>query len=62
MSTTVNRSDLSTLHMVAGNEDLYTRVVDPEDNRLKAWVGTSWVDEGMATDEHRLLYPTIKDD
>jgi hypothetical protein len=54
---TVERSELTTMKMVAGNEDLYTRVVD--DGRLRGWVGIGWIDEGMATEEHRAIYPTV---
>lgn len=53
----VKRSELSILRMVAGNEDLYTKVVDGD--RLREWVGIGWVDVGMATEEHRTLYPTV---
>ena len=56
----VKRSELSILRMVAGNEDLYTKVVDGD--RLREWVGIGWVDVGMATEEHRTLYPTVKDE
>ena len=45
--------------MVAGNEDIYHTVVDGD--RLKQWVAIGWIDVGMATDEHRSLYPTVKD-
>lgn len=56
----VKRSELSILRMVAGNEDLYTKVVDGD--RLREWVGIGWVDVGMATEEHRTLYPTVIED
>ena len=56
----VKRSELSLLRMVAGNEDLYTKVVDGD--RLREWVGIGWVDVGMATEEHRTLYPTVIED
>lgn len=56
----VKRSELSNLRMVVGNEDLYTKVVDGD--RLKEWVGIGWVDVGMATEEHRTLYPTVIED
>lgn len=55
----VKRDELTPMKMVAGNENLYSRVVD--DGRLRGWVGIGWVDEGMATDEHRALYPTVVD-
>lgn len=56
----VLRSELTTMRMAAGNENLYTRVVDGD--RLRGWVGIGWIDEGMATDEHRATYPTVKED
>lgn len=56
----VKRSELATWRMVAGNEELYTRVVEA-DGRLKEWVGIGWIDIGMATEEHRTLYPTVVD-
>jgi len=56
----VKRSELATWRMVAGNEELYTRVVEA-DGRLKEWVGIGWIDIGMATDEHRTLYPMVVD-
>jgi hypothetical protein len=56
----VKRADLMTWKMVAGNEDTYNIVIDGD--RLKQWVAIGWIDIGMATDEHRTLYPTIKDD
>jgi hypothetical protein len=57
---TVKRSELAILRMVAGNEDLYTHVVDGE--RLKGWVGIGWVDEGKATDKDKATYPTVIED
>lgn len=56
----VKRSKLSSLKMVAGNEGLYTKVIDG--GRLKEWIGIGWIDIGMATEEHRTLYPTVKDE
>lgn len=56
----VKRSELSILRMVAGNEGLYTKVIDG--GRLKEWIGIGWIDIGMATEEHRTLYPTVKDE
>lgn len=56
----VKRSELSSLKMVAGNEGLYTKVIDG--GRLKEWIGIGWIDIGMATEEHRTLYPTVKDE
>ena len=56
----VARSELSSWRMVAGNEDVYSSVIDGD--RLKQWVAIGWIDVGMATDEHRSLYPTVKDD
>lgn len=54
---TVRRSDLSTIKMVAGLEDVYTRVID--DGVLKEWVGIGWVNVGPATDADRAKYPTV---
>lgn len=56
----VERSKLSGLKMVAGNEDLYTKVIDGD--RLREWIGIGWIDIGMATEEHRTLYPTVIED
>lgn len=56
----VTRSDLVSWKMVAGNEDIYHTVVDGD--RLKQWVAIGWIDAGPATDEHRALYPTVKED
>ena len=56
----VKRSELSILRMVAGNEGLYTKVIDG--GRLKEWIGIGWIDIGRATEEHRALYPTVIED
>lgn len=56
----VRRSVIAPWQMLDGNEALYQRVVD--NDRLLWWTGTCWTDVGMATDEHRALYPTVKDD
>ena len=58
--TPVSRNDLTTWKMVTGNEDTYSTVIDGD--RLREWVGIGWIDVGMATDEHRAIYPTIKDE
>lgn len=56
----VHRDQLAPWCMIAGNEDIYHTVVDGD--RLKQWVAIGWIDVGMATAEHRALYPTVKDD
>ena len=58
--TPVSRAQLATWRITAGNEDVYSIVVDGD--RLKQWVAIGWIDIGMATDEHRAIYPTVKDD
>ena len=56
----VPRAQLAPWRMTAGNEDIYHTVIDGD--RLKQWVAIGWIDVGPATDEHKTLYPTVKDD
>ena len=56
----VPRRELSSYRMVAGNEKLYSTVID--DGRLKDWVGIGWIDIGMATEEHKAQFPTVIED
>lgn len=46
--------------MVAGNEDVYNRVVD--NGVLKEWVAIGWIDIGTATEEDKATYPTVQED
>lgn len=57
---TVKRSDLQAWKMVAGNEDVYNRVVD--NGVLKEWVAIGWIDIGTATEEDKATYPTVQED
>lgn len=54
---TVARSELSTLRMVAGNEEIYPIVID--DLIRKEWVAVGWINVGPATPEDLLTYPTV---
>lgn len=58
--STVKRSDLQSWKMVAGNEDVYNKVVD--DGILKEWVAIGWINLGPATDEDKATYPTVVED
>ena len=55
--STVLRSDLSNLRMVAGNEKKYNRVVDG--NMLLEWVGIGWCKFRVATARDKAIYPTV---
>lgn len=47
------------IRMVAGNEDLYPRVIQA--GHVRAWVGIGWVDEGPVPAGQEDLYPTVID-
>ena len=53
----VKAAELSTIKMVAGNEKIYSRVI--QDGEVKNWVGFGWVDEGKATSKDYELYPMV---
>lgn len=55
----IERSELSNLKMVAGNELKYTKIID--DTILKHWVGIGWIDVRKTTKNDYKIYPTIKD-
>jgi hypothetical protein len=57
---TVKRAELETWRMVAGNEDVYTSVVD--DGWRKDWVAIGWITVGMATEEDKINFPTVVDE
>ena len=54
---TVKRSDLSTWKMLAGNEDVYNKVIDG--NVVKEWAAIGWIDIGSPSDEDRATLPTV---
>jgi hypothetical protein len=54
---TVKRSDLSTWKMVAGNEDVYNKVIDG--NVVKEWAAIGWIDTGPPSDEDKATLPTV---
>jgi len=54
---TVNASELSNLKMTAGNEHLYSYIID--EGMLKHWVGIGWIEEGLASIKDQKKYPTI---
>jgi hypothetical protein len=56
---TVPRSQLTTIHMVAGGEKRHPVVVDGD--RVKEWIGFGWIDIGQAGDSDRLQFPTVED-
>ena len=57
---TVKRSELGTLHMAAGNERKYNKVI--VDGIVREWVGFGWIDLNKATEKDRQKYPTVIDD
>ena len=57
---TVKRNDLQTWKMVAGNEDIYNKVID--DGVLKEWAAIGWISLGPATEEDKINYPTVQED
>ena len=57
---TVKRSDLQTWKMVAGNEDVYNKVIDG--NVVKEWAAIGWIDIGSPSDEDRAILPTVVED
>ena len=57
--TTVFRSELSNLRMVAGGEKKYDRVVDG--NMLLEWCGIGWCKFRVATARDKSIYPTVVD-
>jgi hypothetical protein len=57
---TVKRSDLQTWKMVAGNEDVYNKVIDG--NVVKEWATIGWIDIGSPSDEDRAILPTVVED
>ena len=54
---TVRATELSKFRMVAGNEKIYSLVID--EGIVKNWVGIGWVDVGPATEEDYKKYPTV---
>lgn len=56
---TVKVAALSSLRMVAGNEQTYTIVI--HNGELKEWVGIGWVSRGKATTEDYHTYPVVID-
>jgi len=54
---TVKRSDLSTWKMLAGNEDVYNKVID--DGIVKEWGAIGWIDIGPPSDEDKATLPTV---
>ena len=57
---TVKRSDLQTWKMLAGNEDVYNRVIDGD--VVKEWVAIGWIDAGPPSNEDRATLPTVVED
>lgn len=55
----VQRRELTTIRMVAGNENLYPIVID--DRTVKEWVGIGWIDLRRATADDFTKYPIVKD-
>jgi len=55
----LSRGEVSTLRMVAGNEDQISKVIDGV--LLKEWVGIGWVTLRNATDQDKKNYPTLID-
>lgn len=55
----VQRSALSTIQMVAGNEKLHPIVID--DRTVKEWTGFGWIDLRRATGHDYAKYPIVKD-
>lgn len=57
--STIKRSELSNLRMVAGNEKRITHVI--LDGEVKMWMGIGWVTLRTATSEDFTLYPVVED-
>lgn len=55
----VQRRELTTIRMVAGNENLHPIVID--DRTVKEWVGIGWIDLRRATADDFTKYPLVKD-
>ena len=56
--TTVARSELTNLRMVAGNEKKYSRIID--NGCLKEWCGIGWCRIRTATERDRVIYPVAE--
>lgn len=60
MRKKVHISELKTIRMVAGNENIYEQVIHGD--VVKRWVGIGWVDEGAPTKAQRAKLPTVIED
>ena len=54
---TVHASELSTMAMVAGNENKYSIIIDKR--ILKEWVGIGWIELRTASTADKEKYPTV---
>jgi len=58
MSKTVQARELSNFKMVAGNESVYSIVID--NGTVKEWTGIGWIPLHKATSKDFKQYPTVQ--
>ena len=55
----IPRKEISKLRMVAGNETLFTKIIDG--GKVFQWVGIGWIDEGEADPNDYASLPVVAD-